>query len=269
MTNQWSRSIEQRFVRLLDEVSRQAACFLLLHDDEGKIRNQWIKSLESIGAQSALRLFSLDGLPKQLGYPYLNGLFKPGSVHFPLLDLSRSTRYKHYWVIESDVEYRGNWGTFLSAYGECEASLIGSHIRRHLDCPAWYWWNSLTSPSRIRLAVEDLRKAFLPIYRISASALDVVDEAHKRGFRGHFEVLIPTMLHLNGMSIEDIRNITECYLGDIQDPCWSRTRLSTLRWRPEIPLGEFMNRGTGPLLFHPVKQDWAFDGSKVVRWRKR
>jgi hypothetical protein len=203
-----------------------------------------------------------------MGYQYFDGRFMPGNVHFALLGLSRSTRYKYYWVIESDVEYRGNWGIFLSAYSECGASLIGSHIHRHQQYPAWWWWNSLTFPPNIRLAVGDLRKAFLPVYRLSANALDVVDEAHRLGFRGHFEAIIPTVLNINGMAIEDFRNIKECYLGDIQDPCWSRTRLSTMRFRPEISLDEFINRGMGPLLFHPVKQDWAFDGSNVIQWRK-
>jgi len=268
MTHQWSWSIAKRFTRLLSEVNQKVDCFLLLHDDEGSVCQQWLQFLESIGAQTQLKRFSPKNLTMQLGYPYLNGLqMLPGSVHFPLLNFSRSYRYQYYWVIESDVEYRGNWLTFLNTYRECQAALLGAHIHCHRECPTYWWWNSLTLPSDIHLAVDDLHKAFLPICRLSADALDLIDEAHRLGWRGHQEVLIPTVLHLNGQAIQDFSQTAECYLGDSQNPCWSRTRLSTLRWRPEITLDEFINRGHGPLLFHPVKQDWVFDGRNVLQWR--
>jgi hypothetical protein len=92
----------------------------------------------------------------------------------------------------------------------------------------------------------------------------VIDEAHRRGWRGHYEALAPTVLNRNGLTMRDLAEVTPYILGDDQQPDARPERQSTMRWRPEISPEEFTNRGSGPLLFHPVKASWYFDGESIV-----
>ena len=132
---------------------------------------------------------------------------------------------------------------------------------------SWPWWRSLSAPAGIRLDPLALHKAFLPIFRASLPALQTVDAAHRQGWMGHVEALAPTVLARQGLQVQDLRATVPCYEGDSQDPCALPQQQATMRWRPEITTSEFMRRGRGALLFHPVKQNWAWDGRKLARWR--
>lgn len=101
---------------------------------------------------------------------------------------------------------------------------------------------------------RDLRRAFLPIYRISREALACTHAAHQSGWRGHFEVLVPTVLRLHGLSVQDLNEVTPCYQGHRQEPCEDTHLQSTIRFKPGVSLYEFANRDSAPLLFHPVKE---------------
>ncbi len=265
LTHLWSPSIAHRFDRLRRELGAGADCFVLLQDDHGSVTAQWKAFLAAQGAPQALAPFDPEDLLERLGYRWFDRSIM-GSTHFPLLDHAKTRSYSHYWLIESDVEYRGDWGAWLGAYRHCDTDLLASHFRSHADWPRWGWWRTLGVPRGALVAIRDLRRAFLPVLRLSRSALAAIDLAHQAGWRGHFEALIPTVVHLQGLSMQDLCALSPCYLGDIQDPCADPARQSTMRWRPEIRVDEFTGRGEGPLLFHPVKEIWAFDGRQIVHW---
>ena len=111
-----------------------------------------------------------------------------------------------------------------------------------------------------------LRKAFFPVFRISRAAIAKVDQGHRAGWLGHFEVLVPTLLAREGLAVQDLRATHPCYVGASQNPSPILPLQASLRWRPKVSRAEFSQRGSGALLFHPVKDNWAFDGEKVVEW---
>lgn len=266
LAHQWSPSIGRRFVRLRRELGAAADCFVLLQDDRGEVLRNWQSFLGTQGMADALCPFVHDALQNQLGYGWF-GTDIMGSVHFPLLLWARQARYRHYWQVESDVEYRGHWGGLVGAFAQCGADLLGTHLHRHADRPDWPWWQSLSAPAATPLEPQDLHKAFLPIFRASLPALQAIDAAHSQGWKGHVEVLAPTVLARLGLQVQDLRDILPCYEGESQDPCRDVSQQSTMRWRPKITIAEFTRRGRGGLLFHPVKQNWAWNGHKVARWR--
>lgn len=265
LTHQFSPAIARRFERLWRETAGEADCHVLLHDDGGPVRAGWTAYLQALGASHALQPFQPDELAASLGITLFGGKGLLGNVHLPLLRFARSAPYARFWQIESDVEYRGSWRDFLRAFDDCDASLLVSHLHTYAQHPEWYWWLSASAPGHLRLPQSAWRKGFFPVSRFDRRALDVIAAAHRAGWHAHFEALIPTALAQAGISMLDLRSHRPCYEGDSQDPHPRPGVQSTIRWRPDVTPGEFMTRGSGPLLFHPVKQEWWFDGARVAR----
>ena len=266
LAHQWSEAIGQRFLRLRRELGTFADCFVLLHDDHGPVLEQWTSFLQAKDAPAALFAFDDQQLPAQLGWGYFGRTRILSNTHFPLMWFARGKPYQTCWQVESDVDYRGNWLSFLSAYRESQVPLLVTHIHRYAEWPTWNWWQSLTVPPGVELRDDGLYKAFFPVFRMTRQAIEEVEKAHRQGWSGHFEVLVPTLLVCRRHGIQDLRATVPCYIGASQNPCPILPIQATMRWRPPISRAEFMQRGTGPLLFHPVKENWSFDGERVVQW---
>jgi len=263
LTHAWSEAIALRFERLWRETSPTADCFLLLQDDDAQVLSLWQATLKKIGADDSLFRFTAAELPQQLGLRYFGMRQVLSNAHFPLMHFARSHPHAYYWQVEYDVEYRGSWSKFFEAYRPSDAALCGAHFHRWADWPEWMWWPSLTAPVGTQLPADMLYKAFMPVARYSHQALQDVEQAHRQGWMGHFEALVPTVLMMNGRKLEDIAVRTRCYVGGFQDPVPLLPLQSTLRCRPPVSFNEFLTRGQGALLFHPVKDPWAFDGREV------
>jgi hypothetical protein len=264
LAHAWSPIHTLRFQRLQRQTESIADCYVLYQsattEPPDDPRN---------AARDAIHVFQAPELPRRLGYRYLtqDGLV-PGCAHFPLIDFSKSYPYRHYWLIEGDVEFSGNWATLLRAGSATDAGLLASHLRRHRDAPDWVWWGSLRAPLPARLTIPrqigKLSKAFLPLYRISSDALQLIDRLHRRGCTGHCEVLLPTAIGNAGLGVVDLNSLNALYRGTEQDPASDVASRSTLRWRPEISLAEFVRTFTADTIYHPVKAEWTFDGTNVV-----
>ena len=266
LAHQWSESIAFRFARLRHQASPHADCFLLLQDDEGPVVRHWREFLEANGIHDVLRTFVAAALPGQLGFPFFAARQILGNSHFPLLVQARQGSWRHCWQVESDVEYRGDWQAFFRQFDGNESDLLVSHLHRHADWPTWAWWNSLVAPTAEHIAPDRLCKGFFPTFRISRQGLDAVEAAHREGWSGHYEAVVPTVIRARGLAVHDLRATTPCYEGGSQNPSAILPLQSTMRWRPEITPAEFLRRGTAPLLFHPVKQNWAFDNVTLRSW---
>ena len=264
LAHQFSAAIAARFERLRRETWGEADCHLLLHDDGGAVRAGWQDFLEGIGAAQALHLFRPDELAAELGLPLFGGKGLLGNVHFPLLRFARTAPHRRFWQVESDVEYRGTWGDLLRGFAAVEASLLASHLHRRAQWPGWYWWASATAPPGLQLPASAWRKAFFPVCRFDRRALAAIEAAHRAGWHAHFEALIPTALAVAGVEAQDLLDHLPCYGSGLQDPDEPDESMATIRWRPEVTREEFATRGVGPLLFHPVKQGWWFDGAALV-----
>ncbi|MEJ6022738.1 DUF3405 domain-containing protein [Ramlibacter sp. PS4R-6] len=265
LTHIWDEVLARRFERLRRESAAHADCFLVLQEDDPEVVARWKAQLESIGAADALFTFNALELPRQLGFRYFGSERIMGNAHFPLLSFLRShPGYAYFWQVEGDVEYRGRWGEFFEAYRETDAVLLAAHFHRFQDWPDWFWWPSLTPPADVQLPRENMYKAFMAVVRFSRAALESVERAHRQGWLGHFEAIVPTILLMEGRRLEDLNVRKTCYVGAFQDPVALLPLQSTVRCRPYVSLQEFAHRGQGPLLFHPVKERWVFDGEKVM-----
>jgi hypothetical protein len=192
-----------------------------------------------------------------LGLPTLGASVLPGNTHFPVLHFARlHPGFSHYWVVEYDVRFSGDWEVLFRHFDACPSDLLTCHIRRQRDEPWWAWWRC--TPGLADVPPEARLRAFCPIYRISAAALAHVEARQREGWRGHYELLLPTLLYRDGFRLRDLGGVGPFVApGDknrfYREATWrdrtgALTR-GTLRYRPPIRwVGPWPNR-----LYHPVK----------------
>lgn len=189
-----------------------------------------------------------------LGYPKLP--LRAGQFYFSMLAFQQEHRaYRHYWFIEYDVRYTGNWADFFACWASNDADLLTTHIRMNPQEPGWYWWN-LEHPSR-NIPVTNRLRCFYPIFRASCGAMNYLHKALADGWAGHGEVLLPTLLFHAGYSLEDFggsgpfvrtENREKFYL-DSTPSDYGELRDGSFRWRPVMA-------EPGPVpgkLYHPIK----------------
>jgi len=170
--------------------------------------------------------------------------------------------YDFYWLVEFDVRYTGNWAVFLNSFGTDCHDLITCHIRRAFEEPLWWLWDTLTHPKKTIARTSCLR-SFNVIYRISRRALSLIHAAQEDGWRGHPEVLLPTLLHTGGCSLLDFggdgpyapagRKNTAYTSGGLADG--SLNPFCTVRFRPSRARAGLRSNK----LYHPVKPAAAME----------
>lgn len=169
-----------------------------LKNERGKNRQLTILSQDKSTKINGIDefIFTLDDL-KHLGYPMMGDSVVPGHTHFPLMNYYKKQPEKsdYYWVIEYDVRYTGRWEQLFDHFSDSTADFISSYICYYSEEPNFYWWG-LEHPKKEIILKERVR-SFNPIYRISARALNFLDKEQKKGWCGHYEVLIPTLLYHN------------------------------------------------------------------------
>jgi len=182
----------------------------------------------------------------------------PGSNHFPLLQFFlKFPGYDHYWVIEDDVRFTGEWKYLFDYFNKYEHDFISCHIRNFAHEPEWVWWSSLVHRSR-SIPVDMRLRSFNPIYRISRRALHFVHHSLLDSWKGHHEVLLPTLLYHNGYKILDFGGEGDFiaagtdkkfYTSSCQDAKGILNE-GTMRFRPvwDTPGNEIDK------LYHPVKR---------------
>lgn len=206
---------------------------------------------------TALRHFAFSNASlNALGYPRLHDELMPGHVHFPMLDFAlQHPAYAHYWVIEYDVRLTAPWRLFFRLMRRSDADFIGTHLRRHDEQRAWYWWSSFAPPGQ-PADVNACVRFFGPVYRISRAAVQLVDAKMKAGYKGHQEVILPTLIAGAGLSLQDLTCSSRfgCatrwswYTHQQADRAGYLTK-SSMRFRPAMD-----HAGMRPFtLYHPVK----------------
>ena len=108
--------------------------------------------------------------------------------------------YDELWRVEYDVMYTGNWGEFVEDLSSSGAGLLTtSLVDFYGKTPHWnHWWRYRGS-----YEVEALTRSHNPIFRLKSSAADVLRD-NILDHRGHYEVIMPSVLNNNGVLIEDI-----------------------------------------------------------------
>jgi hypothetical protein len=191
----------------------------------------------------------------------------PGNHHLPALYFAEShPQYSHYWFIEYDVVYAGDWCGFLDEFRAEPADLLTTHLRELRDDPHWPLAKTLDCAGEDRTNLTGMA-AFLPIYRASRPALDAVHDACARGWSGHWEALVPTAILAAGLTLSDLggngkwtppHRRNRHYLSPDRVSLWDH--IGTFRFRPEI---------VGPLLpgmlHHPCKS--GSENDLYAYWR--
>lgn len=200
-----------------------------------------------------------DDILKDLNYIPIYDKLLPGSNHFPLLEFYlNNPRYDYYWYIEDDVKYNGNWKEIFCFFSESayQPDFLSCHIRTYSESPDWYWWDTINHPHRYIPLFCRLR-SFNPIFRISNSALNYINHALLDRWVGHHEVLLPSLLYLEGFRITDFGGTgpfvipslkNKFYVDDVFDTT-GKLKTGTMRYRPLILEEEYKENK----LYHPVK----------------
>lgn len=190
--------------------------------------------------------------------------------HYPLLDFHRAhPEHAHYWLVEFDVRYSGDWAALLAAFDAYPHDLITAHLRSFADEPGYRFWPTLQHPTRT-IPREHWWRSFNVAYRVSSRALAFLDEQHRDGWRGYPEACIATLLFHGGFSLLDLgddgpftpraRRRTTYRLGATRNGRLSP--FGTITYRPARRRAGW-RRDT---LYHPVKPR-ALREPLAERWR--
>ncbi|MCC5914781.1 MAG: hypothetical protein JJU46_10435 [Balneolaceae bacterium] len=191
----------------------------------------------------------------ELEYPSIGDGIIPGHAHFPVLKWFYSEENRSedfFWVIEYDVRFTGNWSLLFDYYRDNRSDFITAYIMPFNTQPDWYWWD-LEHPEK-EIPPEKRLRSFNPIYRISKRAIHYLNQQFRNGWKGHNEVIIPTLLHQGGYNLLDLNKWGEFSAG--RSFCISRSdrrgwlSMGTMRYRPAVKKKGFRKN----MLYHPVKE---------------
>jgi hypothetical protein len=233
-THVWYRELEAEFEKFLNlEYPGSPEVWLIL-DSGIPLVNEIAKKYQHCIIIDEKDLF------KRLSYPLIEGRGILHHSHFPLLDFYLShQQYDHYWFIEFDVRYTGEWEFFLRSFESFDHDLITSHIRHFGEEPSWPWWDTLYHPAKMIDRNQYLR-SFNVIFRISNHALGFIHHEQRDGWRGFNEVSLPTLLHTGGYRIMDFGGDGDFTLPNLRNRVYTSHGLKngllspfcTMRWRP-------------------------------------
>ena len=248
-----------RFATIVEQAGSSVVPYLLLDKRAPGIVEGWADFVtERNLARVNILHFDIDAVAQNLGIALMSaGSMVPGCCHFPLMWLGSVASHNHYWLIEDDVLFTGDWGKLFCRGQDVSADLICCHLTTFNELPNWYWWPSLHVPVHAIHAKPPssfVLKGYLPLCRISSIALQRVLAGHREGWSGHSEALVPSILRYFGLQILDINALSNepLYTSGAIMNGEGPSMLSTMRWRPPIETNE-IQAATAPLLFHPVK----------------
>jgi hypothetical protein len=240
LTHTWSPALDREFAEL------SAIEFVdawILSDS----RNPSLPELRR--KYPACHVFSLSSL-FDLPYSRISTGNLQGHGHFPPLEFYlEHPEYDGYWIIEYDVRYTGCWADLLARYEAFPHDLIASHIRTFAEEPDWFWWDSF-GHAELPIAPEFRIRSFNVIYRISSRALRFLDSELRKGWRGHHEVLIATLLHRNGYGLLDFGG----------DGAFARPEFRNMAYISSAGSDGSLSNGVGTICYRPVREEpgpWA------------
>ena len=189
----------------------------------------------------------------------------PGNKHAAYIELLPVfPEVKHFWFVEFDVRFTGDWRTLVDKCSQSDADMLGCHLRMREEIPDWDWWPSISNAHDPQKQLPGVR-AFTWATRLSRRALDLLAKrCIEEGWTGHLEALVPSLLYDAGMRIEEIGG---------EGPFTPKER-SGLFYSSEYGIslpsrnGDFglgTNRFGPPLLFWGMKKDRIYHPVKSNR----
>ncbi|MCX6773408.1 MAG: hypothetical protein NTY68_00200 [Candidatus Micrarchaeota archaeon] len=250
VTHSFSRETIDEFRKIRIAARGIGPCFILYHKKDGMPINHEILSLPHF-------IFTDKDISDLGDAPYfrkpING--KNGNTDLAIIKFFMENKYSHYWHIEYDVRFSGNWKDFFSYFSKAKEDFLACHIRRHNEERDWELW-PMTAPSGKKAGTAKALRSFNPIYRISRRALNYIFRMYQKGWSGHNEALIPTLLYQGGFSLRDFGGSGKFVLAQDMNRFYTDSTTfhlydGTMRCRPLHP---FMFGVPKNKLIHPVKQ---------------
>ncbi len=262
LTHKWSPALARHFERLRHETAGVIDVLLVLHTEPGREMPAGMSPDFTISLADADRLtprrtaIFRQGKYKQRWSTYIDTLWLAAFLH------PRLAAYHRFWLIEYDVDLKGNWGRFFTAAADYPGDLLATRLRRLSDNPLW----AHRAGIRVPPAVTDPVLGLFCISRLSRPLVEAyVAAVEEPDWDGHFEALIPTVAELGGFSIAEIGGTgpftpterrNRHYRGGPRERASLRT---TFSFRPPHAYRYFADRpfrpGKDDILYHPVKLD--------------
>jgi len=187
----WSEEIENEFFRLKECCDKEFDV-VLSYD--------CTRTPAPFPGDDSRHLFTLDRI-KKMGYNFKTDEGIWHHVEYPIIDYYlQKPQYDFYWRIEYDVKFGGDWGLFFRHFADNKADLLGTYIKTYKEDPEWRWWRAMNC----EINRNDLRGMFFAVTRFSREALDLLQRKYQSGMSGYCEVVVPTLLNMGNMKIEDI-----------------------------------------------------------------
>jgi hypothetical protein len=245
-----THKVDEKIIQLYHDVRKGFEKFgdvaFLLHDESGELN----QNLEYPNFP-----FKYEQIHK-LGFKMVAETLVPGSNHFPLILFSQQfPNYSNYWVIEFDVRFNGDWKLFFSDFATNDYDFCSCHLRMYSEEPEWPWWE-LVHPSEL-IPIENRIRSFNTTYKISSRALKFIDCALKNNWKGHHEVLLPSLLFNNNFKIMDFGGNGKFVMNGNENKYYTSSKSNpkgilfngSMRFRPVIrEYREGINK-----LYHPCK----------------
>lgn len=198
-----------------------------------------------------------------MGYKPIRNSMIPGSNHFITMWFQlNNPGYRFYWSMEYDVVYTGKWSEFFKQAYTLGGDFQACHIRNFHENPNWFWWDAMHIPDSLDVRLTDKEnrvRSFNPIYRISDEALYCLHKYFKSGLSGHHELVIPSILKINGFELVDFGGTGSYVRRGYEEKFYiSQNRNGTLGSMSHLPFKNESLAITIPnKLVHPIKY---FDG---------
>jgi hypothetical protein len=184
-----------------------------------------------------------------------------GNADLPHLHFFLHNRqFERYWSIEYDVRFSGSWQTLFEAFEDNDADLLTTSLRTAATHPDWIVWSTLRPPNQDAPPFADHERicSFMPVWRASRRAMEVMDRSYREGWTGHSETTWPTLLNRAGLRIEDIGGFGEFVAPANRGRFYSNTVTS---WN--LAPGSFVYKWCKHGIWW--KRDWLWHPVKPVR----
>jgi hypothetical protein len=152
--------------------------------------------------------------------------------------------HDYVWLMESDVDFIGNWGTFFEEFLDCEADLLGTALYPRSQSKQWYHWPTFGCPRYVDPSTPT--RGFFPVARLSRRFVRSYLEEVRNGWSGHYEALWPTIALHKGLRVEDIGGF-----GPLVPPR-RRGHWYVSSHKPELSEGSFRYRPAVASHYYPL-----------------
>lgn len=255
-THRVNWAVKSRFRKLASDLPPDHDAFFVLDTTQIEPPARIDRFAEKLGHFFPFSRQDLETLP----YDRAKNQWRGPSVFPGLCDLhvqyfyKLNPRYDWIYLVEYDVAFTGGWRVLFEDLASSSADLLATSISSKNEYPHWchYADFSVDRP----LAESDLLRAFMPFCRYSAGALQTLQEAYRRDWRGHFEALVPTAVHAAGLTVEDIGGDGPFVKAGNENSYYTSNRLSELLSPGSFvvrPRQHFPWRFPRDTLVHPVK----------------